>query len=113
MPVTFYINDYSYTAPYSMTWKEAIDNRELIISHNDDEYYGNDFIADPGANCSIDTTLYYDEITNEIMANICENCFHVGVGICRETKTVYLCDENGNRIKPNQKIKPMIYEYTE
>ncbi len=92
-----------------MTWKEAIDNPELIISHNDDGYYGNDFIADPGTNCSIDTTLHYDEINNEITETYCTDCFHVGFGNCFETKTVYLCDENGNRIMPKQKIKPMNY----
>ena len=96
-----------------MSWKEAIDNRELIISHNDDGYYGNDFIADPDTHCSIDPTLYYDENTNEIMEDFCNDCFHVGLGNCFETKTIYLCDENGNKIMSNQKIKPMNYSFTE
>lgn len=111
IPVTFYIGDYSYTAPYSMTWKQAIDNPELIISHNNDEYYGNDFIADPGANCNIDTTLYYNENTNEIMETYCIDCFHVGLGNCLGTENIYLCDENGNKIMSNQKIKPMNYSF--
>lgn len=113
MPVTFYIYDYSYTAPYSMTWKEAIDNPELIICNTYDDYYGNHFIAEPRANCSIDTTLYYNEDTNEIMREFCIDCIHIGLGDCFETKTVYLCDENGNKIMSNQKIKPMNYSFTE
>ena len=63
--VTFYIENLSFTIPHPMTWREAINNPNLVICNSYTGNYGHYFDSKIDMNCQVDNALYYIPIYAE------------------------------------------------
>ena len=109
MPVNFNIDSYSFTIPYPMTWKEVIDNPNVVICNTDVGIRGHYFNPKPAMTCSVDESLYYIEEDGRILGDYCTQCWHIEPNPCSEQETFCLLDDENNFVNLNDKIKTLRY----
>ena len=124
--VTFYIREESYTIPYSMTWREAILNPDVVTCNTDVGLYGHMFDSKPDMRCQVDNALYYNPIyikneeTGEevegdgyIYQDSCIDCVHLGGMGCLEEITLTLVYDDNTPVLLNDKINSYNYYLVE
>lgn len=103
-----------------MTWREAINNPNLVICNSYTGIYGHYFDSKPDMNCHVDITLYYipiyDENEEEVEADgyiyqdVCIDCVHLGGMGCLEQITNTLVNDDNTPVLLDDKIKPFNYK---